>query len=196
MIGIRRSGFRTRAGLTIFGGVAIALAVASLAFACTVVQDSSSTTIQSITWNNPQSATKCAGWGDCAMVGDALSVTGVATNENGVIGKDRDFMLHFLNRDTWDDSHETCMGALNGLDPLENQNELPGLDQIIGGPSHSDATTGAIPATTGLVPGPLDTTSVGLARVCFIEVRPSTAAVNTPYSGAATKPDTLEIVLL
>lgn len=182
------------AGLSLMGGIAFALALASLAFACTAVQNNSWTIIESITWNNPQSATKCVGWGDCAMVGDEITVSGSVTSSGQ--GKDRDFMLHFLNRDEWDDTHNICMGAIQGGQPGDPFLELPGPDTIIGGPKHSDASTGAIPSTKGIIPGPVDTTSTGVARVCFIELTPSLDSVNIPYFGAATRPDSLEIVLL
>lgn len=153
------------------GAIAVVLALASVAVACTVVRGQA--TITGVTHTTPASAAACAdeeaAGTDCAAPGDVITVEGSHTAKN------RLFNLHFLNYASTQDTMGICMGTAG--------------EQIIGGPVQSDSR-GNIPATTGVIPaaGPSSSTSTpkGPALVCFI----------TPGYGVGTQEDALDIVVI
>jgi hypothetical protein len=154
-----------------FAGVALMLAVASVAYACTIVKGQA--TITAVTHTSSASAAACsdeeAAGRDCAAPADVVTVkaTGAAKN--------RTYNLHFLNYLSMQDGMGICMG--------------PG-DQIIGGPVTSDRR-GNIPPTDGIIPAnatpsSASSTPTGPASVCFI----------TPGYGYGTVDDVLDIVVI
>lgn len=148
---------------------AVVLAFASVAYACTTITGTITTTLNGTTCSN--STASCT-----VHPGDTISSTATGLTRGGPY-----WSLYFLNYKSTQDSMNTCMS------------NVPGAEQKIAGPVQSSSGqvsgSGQIPVTAQ--PSSTSSTPTGPALVCWLT---SDAIAGAPDYVAATPPTELDVL--
>lgn len=158
---------RRRIILVPLAAAAVALAFASVAYACTTIVGSISPT--------PASGSTVAGGSTVSIAGNGLNVA--VGGGTGSINPNQQWGLYFLQHKQYQDSMKTCMGQ--GVGPT--QEEEFGTTHPTQGAGNSVTISGRIPNKKTADPAPIGPT-LGPALVCLISENSTTGKPDYNYA--------------